>query len=53
VKHLLIPVIIPLILTVPALTPVEILGCRLRVLIAISIALAGALLTAYIVLVES
>ena len=43
-KHLLMPVIIPLTFTVIALTPIEILGCRLRGLIAVSIALSGALL---------
>jgi uncharacterized membrane protein YjfL (UPF0719 family) len=42
-KHVLIPLIVPATFFMIVATPVELLGCRTRGLIAVSIALAGAL----------
>ena len=43
--HLVLPSIIPSIFAIVAMTPVETLGCKLRGLLAISLALAGVLLS--------
>lgn len=44
VRHIILPALNPFLFAIVALSPVEVLGCRLRGLIAVSIALAGALL---------
>jgi hypothetical protein len=43
VRHIIIPAIMPILFLITASTPVEILGCRTRGLIALAIALVSGL----------
>jgi uncharacterized membrane protein YjfL (UPF0719 family) len=43
-NHIAIPTLLPIIFFIVAATPVELFGCRLRGLIAVTLALAGGLL---------